>query len=60
MSSSSERTRRWRARQRGEDIPKLSAGRPVDHLAKAYAALEQALKHVDRIMVDDLEKLEKK
>jgi hypothetical protein len=58
--SDRERARRFRARQRGEDIPKLPPGRPVDHLSRAYAAIADALDHVNRIPVDDLESLEKK
>jgi hypothetical protein len=60
MSTSTERTRRFRARQRGEDVPKLPPDRRVDHLAKAYAAIADALDHIDRISADDLESLGKK
>jgi hypothetical protein len=60
MTTSTERTRRFRARQRGEDVPKLPAGRPTDHLAAAYKALEQALDHIARIPADDLASLEKR
>jgi hypothetical protein len=59
MTTSTERTRRFRARQRGEDVPKLRPGRPTDHLKAAYKALEHALAHVERISADDLRSLQK-
>jgi hypothetical protein len=59
MSTSTERTRRFRARQRGEDIPKLQPGRKTDHLDRAIEALLSAVEHVNRIPVDDLRSLQK-
>ena len=40
-----ERGRRFRARQRGEDVPKLRPGWKTDHLDKAIEALLSAVDH---------------
>jgi hypothetical protein len=60
MMTSAERGRRFRARQRGEDVPKLPPGRKTDHLYKAIEAVLAAVEHVNQVPVDDLESLEKK
>ena len=57
--SGAERARRYRARRRGEDVPKLRRGRKTDHLDRAIGCLLAAVEHINQLPAVDLERLKK-